>query len=364
MLSGAFAASVWLGLVVSGGSSILRSTAERVSGAAESAPSTVALYVVLLAVFYQTARLPLTFYGTYVLDRRFGLSSESLETWLTDHVKAAALLTLLALGAAEIVYLSIRLLPRWWWAPSALAFAIGLSAITRAAPTWLLPLFYRFTPLDRPGLRERLQSLCRRAGLPVMGVYVWGLGEKTRRANAALAGAGSTRRILLSDTLLQEYSDDEIEVILAHELGHHAHGDIGKGVLVEAAALMLGLAGAAAALAAGWRPLGLRGPADVAGLPVLLLAATGVLLPAGPVLKALSRRNERRADDYALRLTGRPDAFISAMRRLSAQNLAEEQPSRLVLWMFHTHPPLAERIDCARAFSRSAAPSDAAVAAG
>jgi STE24 endopeptidase len=181
-------------------------------------------------------------------------------------------------------------------------------------------------------------------------VYEWGLGEKTRRANAALVGMGRSRRILLSDTLLAQYTDDEIEVILAHELGHYAHRDIRNDLLLEAALMTMSFA--AAALALHWLsfPLRLGGPADVAGLPLLLIVAGFMSLLARPALNARSRRNEQRADRFALTLTERPDAFVSAMRRLAAQNMAEERPSAATLWLFHTHPPFEQRIQAARAF--------------
>jgi STE24 endopeptidase len=179
-------------------------------------------------------------------------------------------------------------------------------------------------------------------------VFEWGLGAKSRRANAALVGSGGTRRILLSDTLLNEYSDDEIEVILAHELAHHVRRDIAKGILLEFLLLLVAGAAAAFAITAVWLRLGLRGPADPAGLPVLLLAAGAVMLAATPLVNAVSRYNERKADEFALASTQRRDAFVSAMRRLGAQNLSEESPSKASVWMFHTHPPIAERIAAAK----------------
>jgi STE24 endopeptidase len=157
--------------------------------------------------------------------------------------------------------------------------------------------------------------------------------------------------VLVSDTLLAEYSDDEIEVILAHELGHHAHRDMFTGLVVEAGLIATSLGLSAVALHVLWRPLKLAGPSDVAGLPLLVLAGGALMLCATPVLNLISRHHERRADRYALALTERPAAFVSAMRRLGTQNLAEPNPSRMALWLFHSHPPVDQRIAAARAFS-------------
>jgi len=201
-------------------------------------------------------------------------------------------------------------------------------------------------------LRQDLdqRTLAERAGARVLGAYEWGMGEKTRKANAALAGLGSTRRILVSDTMLTNYSDEEIEVVLAHELAHHVHGDIWKGLLFESALVLAGFFVAARVLASSGERFGLTGVADVAGLPVLLLTTGAVSLLMMPAAYAVSRAQERKADRFALELTGNPSAFVSAMRRLGAQNLAEERPSRIVQWLFYSHPPLVERIAAANAF--------------
>jgi STE24 endopeptidase len=156
--------------------------------------------------------------------------------------------------------------------------------------------------------------------------------------------------MILSDTLLEAYSEDEIEVVMAHELGHHVHRDILVALVAESALVLMAFLGAAIALHAAWAALGLSSPSDVAGLPLLLLAGGAVSVAAAPLVNGLSRRNERRADRYALTLTRQPAAFISAMKRLAAQNLAEEDPSPAVMWLFHTHPPISQRIEAARRF--------------
>jgi Zn-dependent protease with chaperone function len=333
-----------------GGSRVLRDAAMSVTGSGPSAVSTVAAYVLLLTLAHQMVALPLAFYQSFLLERRYGLSSEPFRAWVADHLKAAALLAVLGLAGGEIVYLTLRWLPRWWWMASAICFIIAVVGMAKVAPTVLLPLFYRLKPLDRESLQEKLVELSTRASVPVLGVYEWGLGAKTRRANAALVGTGSTRRILLSDTLLADYTDEEIEVILAHELGHHVNRDIRTALMLESGLIAASFAIAAMALVRLGRPLGLEGSADVAGLPVLLAAGALLSLAVSPALNAISRRNERRADEFALSLTAQPSAFMTAMRRLATQNLAEERPSRAALWLFHTHPTLDQRIETARRF--------------
>ena len=321
-----------------------------------SSPADIAAFVLLFGLIVQAAALPLAYYGSVVIERRYELSTESTWQWLGDYAKGALVSLLVWIIAAEGLYQTIRLWPRAWWIAAAIGFGCAALLVAELAPIVLLPLFYRFTPLGRPELRERLRTLSQRAGLPVLGVYEWGLGSKTRRANAALVGVGATRRILLSDTLLADYSDEEVEVILAHELGHHAHRDVLKTVMAQTLVLVASFGAAALVMNAAVRisELRLTGAADVAGLPLIVLVGGGVALALTPLTHALSRFHERRADAFALRLTNRPGAFVSAMRRLGAQNLAEPRPSRAALWLFHSHPPIEERI--ARAEKRGQSP--------
>lgn len=307
------------------------------------------LYAVVLVALHELLTLPLRFYASYSLEHRYELSSEPLGAWLRDEGKGFVLSAALAAGAASVVYALIAWSPAWWWVAAALLGTAFTALLAALAPVLLLPLFYRFSPLDRPALIARLLDLSRRARVPVLGVFEWKLGAKTRKANAALVGSGATRRILLSDTLLADYTDEEIEVILAHELAHHAHRDILKGLVVQSVVLLLAAGAAAAALEGFWSRLALRGPSDPAGLPLLVLAAGAVGLGATPLVHLFSRHNERRADAFALALTGRREAFISAMRRLAVQNLVEESPSRTNVVLFHSHPPIEERIARARA---------------
>ena len=342
-----------VGMLTTGASIWLRDTAGTV--VASLSPSwqpgvAVLVYVALLSLLNECGSLPLAFYSGYLLERRYDLSNETLGVWLRDQAKSFGVGLLLGGPAAGLVYWLIRLSPERWWLAAGLAFALLIIGLTNLAPVLLLPLFYSVKPLERESLRTRLIALAERAGAQVLGAYEWGLASKTKKANAALAGVGGTRRILVSDTMLAEYTDEEIEVVLAHELAHHVHGDIWKGVVFESVLILAGFYLASRMLSALVNPLGLRSVADPAGLPLLLLAAGGVSLAMVPIAHAMSRRFERSADRFALNLTRNPSAFISAMRRLGAQNLAEDQPSKIVQWLFYSHPPIKERIAAAQGF--------------
>ncbi len=310
----------------------------------------VVFYVTLLSLVHELGSLPIAFYAGFLLERRYGLSNETFPRWAGDEVKALAFGLVLGSGAAAILYAIIRLRPDTWWLPAGTAFTLLVVGLTNLAPVLLLPLFYTVKPLSHDSLRARLLALAGRAGASVVGAYEWGLAAKTKKANAALAGLGRTRRILVSDTMLSEYSEEEIEAVLAHELAHHVHHDIWKGIALETVLIFAGFFLAARILAAAVVPLGLTGPSDVAGLPILLLAAGAVSLVMVPAALAMSRAYERSADRFALDLTGNPAAFIAAMRRLGAQNLAEDDPSKLTQWLFYSHPPIRERIAAAQAF--------------
>jgi STE24 endopeptidase len=355
LLGTAVAGVLLLGLLLLGGAHRLRelaaAVAQRLPGGLEE-PMTVVVLTILIVLVLQIVEFPFAFYQGHLLEHRYGLSTQSASHWLADQAKGVALGIVLAVAGASVVYFALRQSPDHWWWMSAAVFAAATIVLARLAPVVLLPIFYKFKPLDRPGLVDRLMALATRARTDVVGVFEWVLSGHTRKANAALAGMGRTRRILLSDTLLADYSEDEIEVILAHELAHHVHRDLWRGIAVQSVALVGGFFVANLVLRTFADRLGLRGITDPAGLPALLLAGGAWSFLVMPVANAVSRAQERAADRYALQTTRNVDAFVTAMKRLSQQNLAEEYPSPVVRWLFYSHPPIRERIDAARAFAR------------
>jgi STE24 endopeptidase len=344
---------VLAGLLITGASTELRDAAQRWAGPVSAWPplgpiASLSLYLVFVGVINEAVALPLGFYGGYLLEHRYELSTETIGHWLLECAKSLALGAVFGLAGFNLLYAALDRWPHGWWVVAGAGLSLITILLANIAPVLLLPIFYRITPLTREALRARLVGLAERAGVRVINAYEWRVSDRTKKANAALTGLGRTRRILVSDTLLAEHSDDEIEMILAHELGHHVRRDIWKGIAFETALAFAGFYLAARLLVVFSLMAGLRGPADIAGLPLLVLTAGAVSLVLVPVANALSRLSERRADGYALDLGGNVAAFISAMRRLASQNLAEEHPSRLARILFYSHPPVAERIEFAR----------------
>jgi STE24 endopeptidase len=360
VLSVAWSAAFLIGLALTPASGWLAGLSRRLAGhvshASWLAPAlAVAAYVLTVGFLHETVSLSIGFYSGFLLEHRYGLSTERLRSWAVDQLKAGLVGAGLSVAGFALLYAAIARWPRDWWMPAAAGFTLFVIVMARLAPVVLLPLFFAFKPLDREALRGRLLALAARAGVPVTDVFEWQLGDRTKKGNAALTGLGRTRRILVSDTLLASCSDDEIEVILAHEIGHHAHHDIWKGIALEAVVAAAGFLAASRVLIQLSPRLGWQGVSDVAGLPALLLTAGLLSLVLVPAANAYSRRAERAADLFALEVTGSAGAFATAMQRLGAQNLSEERPSRLSRWLFHTHPPFAERVEAARRWERARA---------
>ncbi len=309
----------------------------------------LAVVLLVLAAGYRLLALPLAWLRGFWLPRRYGLLHQPFGRWLWDGVKAALLGGALGLLAAEVVYLLLHTTP-WWWLWGAGVFVVGYALLALVAPIWLVPLFYRLTPLPNGDLERRLLALAARVGVPVTGAWVVDQSRKSRTANAAVTGLGRTRRILLFDTLLSEFTPDEIEAVLAHELAHQVHGDVRRGLLVQGGLTLLTFWVADFALRHGGARLGLAGPGDVAGLPLFGLILLVVSLVALPLANGWSRHVERRADRFSLEAIADARAFIGAMERLATLNLAERDPHPLEEFVLYSHPSIGRRIAHARQF--------------
>jgi STE24 endopeptidase len=306
----------------------------------------VALFVAIFGGIYSIINLPLGYYSGFVLPHRFGQSNQTFRDWVIDQVKGLAIGAPLGLLLLELLYLALRVTGSLWWLWAAVGMLVFTVLLSNLAPVLIAPLFNKYIPLgdEHKELADRLLELARRANTRVKGVFKYDMSKRTKAANAALTGVGNTLRIVIGDTLINEFSTDEIETVLAHELGHHVHRDIP--VLITFGTLSTTLSLFLASLVLNWAIgyFGFSGPADVAAFPALGLIFGAYGLITMPIENAVSRWRESMADDYALQSTGKKEAFASAFTRLANQNLGEVDPEKWVVFMFYSHPPLGERI--------------------
>ncbi len=323
------------------------------NGAARSYSVAVFFYVLMLMLISKALGTPLEYYG-FRLEHRYNLSNQRFSSWLWDELKSLLLGLIMASIVVELLYMLMRQSPQHWWLIAWAAFLGLVVLLAQLAPVVLFPIFYKFEPLENEELKRRLIVLSERAGTRVRGVYKWHLSEKSKKANAALTGLGATRRIILADTLLDNYSDDEIEAVLAHELGHHVHRHILKSIFVQAGITLLGFWLADYVLTyAVYRRHMFASFHDFANLPLLILVSTVLSLLLMPALNAYSRFNERQADRYCFQSVASVEPFISSMNKLAEQNLAEKTPARWVEWLLHSHPAIAKRVAAAEGWAQT-----------
>jgi STE24 endopeptidase len=306
----------------------------------------IALFAVV-TLLHECFSFPVACYSGHYLEHRYGLSRQSFARWLERHFKHFGLGAALGLALFVGLFWIIRLTGGWWWLAAAGAFFVVSVVLSQLAPVVILPLFYRIDRLDSPELAERMSRLVAGTGLTIEGVYRMQMSDETTKANAMLAGLGRTRRVIMGDTLLDSFTPDEIEVIFAHEIGHHVHRHIRKMILMG---LVFSVAGfwmcdlvlrrwlTAESGQVAYQEL----PVHV--LPVLMFALTLFFLILGPVQNLISRHFERQCDRYALTRTRLRDAYLSAFRKLAVLNKDDPSPHPLEVFLFHSHPPIAQRL--------------------
>jgi STE24 endopeptidase len=314
-------------------------------------------FVGVVVAIATLARLPLAFWRSYVHEKEWDLSTQTLSGWLADAGKAfavALVLTWISIGGLIVL---ARAFPSWWPLVAALAAAAFVVVAGFVAPVLLEPIFNRFEPLADAGLADELRSLARKAGTPVRDVLVADASRRTKKSNAYVSGFGATRRVVLFDTLLQRSGPRAVKLVIAHELGHRRDRHVIKGTA-------LGMLGASGAVLAMWGVLesgdvraavGASGAGDPRVAPFLMLVGLALELLALPLVTALSRRWERAADRFSLEVTRDPEAFESAFRDLATANLSDLQPPRALYVLTFTHPTPVERIATARRWGTTGA---------
>jgi STE24 endopeptidase len=328
----------------------IRNFAERVS---RNPWTQTAVYFLVFGAIYAAVTFTLDMYQGFSIDCKFSLSTQTFSGWLKDYLKKLLVGGTISFIVIEALYFFLRRFTATWWIWTAIFWILFTIVLSRIMPVVILPIFFKVKPLADDDLRTRLLNLARKCGSKISGVFEIDLSKKTVKANAALAGLGKTRRVLLGDTMLREYTHDEIEAVLAHELGHHKKGHIMKLLVFGAAVTFIGFYIASLVFnGLSWR-LNLRGISDLAGFPLLSLIFFFFALVMMPIQNGLSRAFEREADRFALEITNNPGAFISMMGKLGDQNLADREPNRLIEIFLYDHPPIGKRLKMAESYRKS-----------
>jgi len=316
------------------------------------------LFAGALGFFLSLAGLPLDFYSSYIIEHRYSLSNQTMWLWIREHLKSLAVSLVIGIPLALAFYFFLRWSgDMWWFYFSLLVFIISV-LIARLAPVLIFPVFYRFTLLEDENLAGPIRKLLEREKVSFSGIYTFNMSRDTRKANAAFAGFGKTRRIILSDTLVKEFTPSEILAVFAHELGHYRKKHILKGIVSGAVILF----GTFYLCSAGYdmtrASYGYMQVHDIAALPILLvyLSLSGIIIM--PLSNFLSRRHEREADRYALEITGSGRAFASALERLADMNLSDRNPHPVTEFIFYSHPSIGKRTRFCAEFDKSIAAND------
>ncbi len=310
------------------------------------------IYSAILGGGLSLITLPFSFYSGYYLEHRFHLSNQSLAAWIWDKVKTLLVGLVLGVPLLLVFYYLLLHYPKTWWLWLSFILFFFSVFIGKITPQIILPLFYKFTPIDDPVLKSYMENLARKGKFQLQGVYRFNMSKETKKANAAFTGIGKSRRIIIGDTLLENYSPQEIEAVFAHEVGHYVHKHVYKLMIWGSLEMFLGLYLANLIYTYFLGLMHLASPADLAALPLMVLILTLYSAIITPLSNTLSRYFERQADRYALENTSDPAALVRALQKLSEQNLTDKDPHPLIEFLFHAHPSVKSRIAKAQTYIR------------
>jgi STE24 endopeptidase len=310
------------------------------------------LYFLIFSTYSMILSFPLSFYSGFTVEHEYSLSNQLFSAWLGEWFKKQ----LLSFGIVSVLVIAFYGLV-WnfnnaWWFLSWMGYIVFSLVLGKLFPTLIVPLFYKYGDIENHSLKKRIENLASQFGFSIQNVFSINLSKTTKKANAMFTGFGKTRRVVLSDTLLASFTDDEIETVVGHELGHCKHHDVWKRFGFGSAVSLLGFWLAFNALGTLSSQMGFDGAGDVRAFPLLCLIFYGLQLMLFPVGNAFSRHAERRADQFALDATGKRDSFISAFKKLSDLNLADPQPNPILEFLLYDHPSIGKRIQMAEQFSK------------
>ena len=341
ILSSVLSLAFLIALMASGAS---RAIAVKVCRVTPSPYVGLLYFAAVIVVVQSLLTFPVSFISGFIVEHRYNLSNQSIGRWAWEKLKGALIGAPIGIVILLVLYYCMREWGRLWWLPVAAILSFFSFVLARLAPTLILPLFYKLTPLEDGPLKKSIFLQCARAGLRVNGIFQFNLSKNTKKANAAFTGIGKARRVILGDTLVNEFTPEEVETVFAHELGHYKFKHIHVGMAVGIVSTFVGLYITSILHAWSLPRFGVFSILDYTGLPLLglWLALFGIVT--SPLGNILSRYHERQADRFAVTATGKPAAFVSALRKLASMNLADPEPHPLVEFLFYSHPSIGKRI--------------------
>ncbi len=301
---------------------------------------------------------PINFYTDYLLEHKYKLSNQTIAQWLFEGLKEVLVSIGIGIPILLLFYYSLFKFGHNWWLPFAIALFVISILLAKVLPILILPIFYKISPLQNEDLSIRIKNLASNAGVKIENVFKFDMSKNTKKANAAFTGLGKSKRILLGDTLLSEYSHDEIETVIAHELGHYKHKHILKNILIGTLSsfLTLFLVSVLYSVSLSW--FHFNEITDISALPLLVLWMILIGLIQAPITNIISRRFEYQADKFAISSTRKTESFISTLEKLTEQNLGDKNPHPFVEWFFYSHPSINKRISAIKEFELSLIEND------
>ncbi len=302
------------------------------------------VFVTAIGLFSAIVFSPLNFYTEYYLEHKFNLSNQTFLKWIWENTKEMLVGSAIGLPVLLIFYFMLSYFQHWWWLPFGVVMFTLSVLLAKVVPIFILPLFYKIIPIEDEILKERIVKLGSAAGMKVENVFKFDMSKNTKKANAAFTGWGKSKRILLGDTLLENYTHDEIETVIAHELGHYKKRHIIKNIITGTVISFLTffIIARLHLISLGW--FDFNSISQISALPILILWASIIGLLVQPITNYLSRKYEYEADEYAVISTNKPEAFINTLEKLTDQNLGDREPHPLIEWFFYSHPSIKKRI--------------------
>ena len=323
-----------------------------ISGLTNNSYVILILYVVVLSVLFTIIFFPLSYYSEYYLEHKFKLSNQTFFGWLWENTKETLVGAVIGIPLLLAFYYVLNTFGDLWWLPFAILLFFVSVVLAKIVPVFILPLFYKIKPIENDDLKEKIIKLSKDANMKIENIFQFNMSKNTKKANAAFTGLGKTKKILLGDTLLDEFTNDEIETVIAHELGHYKHKHIIKNLIIGTLSSFITLYLLALLYSNSLSWFGFKNIYDIAALPILALWGMLLGILQAPLTNILSRKFEYEADEYSVKVTNKPEVFIGTLEKLNEQNLGDKEPHPFVEWFFYSHPSIKKRIAYIQSISK------------